>query len=169
MMPYVVAAIVLTVALLLFSMAANHKSLLSPEVEQEMLARLERLTPDSKGLWGRMSVSQMLRHVGGGLRLATGDLVIPPRTSPLRLFPIKQLIVFVLPFPKDAPTSPALTSKEEFDFDHERGAVRDLISSFAKREIAAWPEHPAFGPLNRDQWGVMAWKHIDHHFRQFGI
>ena len=166
---YAVAAIVLSLALLLFSMAVRHKSLLDPEVAHEMLSRLDRLAPTAKGGWGRMSVAQMLHHVAGGLRMATGDLAIPRRPGPLRLFPIKQLVVFVLPFPRNAPTSPALIFKEEFDFDAERAAVRDLLSSFAKRDILSWPEHPAFGPLNREQWGVMAWKHVDHHLRQFGV
>ncbi len=169
MLFYAVAAVGLSLALLLFSMAMRHKSLLDPDVEREMLSRLDRLAPTAKGHWGRMAVTQMLRHVAGGLRMATGDLAIPRRPGPLRLFPIKQLVIFVLPFPHNAPTSPALIFKEEFDFDVERAAVRDLLSSFAKRDILSWPEHPAFGPLNREQWGVMAWKHVDHHLRQFGV
>ncbi len=166
---YVLAALVLALALGLFSMALAHKTLLNQAVEREMLERLDKLTPAATGHWGRMSVAQMLRHVSGGIRMATGDLAIPPRKSPLRRFPIKQLIVFVLPFPKSAPTAPALVAKGEFDFETERSTVRELVGSFARREIANWPEHPAFGPLERDQWGVMVWKHLDHHFRQFGV
>ena len=165
---YALAAVALSLGLLLFSMALRHKSLLDPEVEREMLSRLDRLAPTAKGHWGRMSVTQMLRHIAGGLKMAMGDVAIPRRPGPLRLFPIKQLVIFVLPFPHNAPTSPALISKEEFDFDAERAAVRDLVSSFAKRDIPNWPEHPAFGPLKREQWGVMTWKHLDHHLRQFG-
>ena len=169
MLFYAVAAVALSLGLLLFSMALRHKSLLDPEVEREMLSRLDRLAPTAKGHWGRMSVTQMLRHIAGGIRMATGDLAIPRRNSALRRFPIKQLIIFVLPFPHNAPTAPALVFKDEVDFDAERETLRDLISSFAKRDIPNWPEHPAFGPLNREQWGVMAWKHLDHHLRQFGV
>lgn len=169
MFAYAVAAVALSLALLLFSATMRHKSLLDPEVERELLSRLDRLAPGAHGQWGRMSVTQMLRHLAGGLRMAVGDMAVPRRPGPLRLFPIKQLVIFVLPFPHNAPTSPALIFKEEFDFNAERAAVRDLISSFAKRDIPNWPEHPAFGPLNREQWGVMAWKHLDHHLRQFGV
>ncbi len=169
MLFYVVAAVALSLGLLLFAMALRHKTLLDPEVEREMLSRLDRLAPTAKAHWGRMSVTQMLRHIAGGLRMATGDMAIPRRPGPLRLFPIKQLVIFVLPFPHNAPTSPALVCRDEFDFDAEQAAVRDLISSFAKRDLPSWPEHPAFGPLNRDQWGVMVWKHLDHHLRQFGV
>ena len=166
---YVACAVVLCLGLLLLSLAIRHKSLLDPEVELQTLSRLDRLAPTARARWGRMSVTQMLRHIAGGLRMATGELVIPGRNSPLRLFPIRQLIVFVLPFPHNAPTAPALISTETFDFEEERATLRSLISSFAKREIREWPEHPAFGPLDREQWGVMAWKHLDHHLRQFGV
>lgn len=169
MLPYAAAAILLAVALILFGLATKHRTLLDPGVQQEMQARLDRLTPDAVGAWGRLSVTRMLRHIAGGLEMATGDLEIPPRHSPLRVFPIKQLIVFILPFPKNAPTAPALITNEEIDFAAERARVRDLIAAFPKRELARWPEHPAFGPLDREQWGVMAWKHLDHHFRQFGV
>jgi Protein of unknown function (DUF1569) len=169
MLPYAAAALALSLALVLFSMAMRHQSLLDPEVERAMVSRLDRLTPAAKGRWGRMSVAQMLRHIAGGIRMATGDLAIPRRNTPLRFFPMKQLIVFVLPFPRNAPTAPALVSKEEVAFDAERAAVRDLVSSFAKRDMPKWPDHPAFGPLNREQWGVMVWKHLDHHLRQFGV
>jgi hypothetical protein len=167
--PYVIAALVLLAALALFSMAAGHKTILDPHVERSMIERLDRLTPDAQGRWGNFSVAQMLRHVAAALRMSLGDLDVPRRGGPLRLFPIKQLIVFVLPFPKGAPTSPVLLTKDALEFAVERDAVRSLLSTFATREVARWPDHPAFGPLNRDQWGVLVWKHVDHHFRQFGV
>lgn len=169
MLLYVVVAAGLTIALLLLSLAMKHKSLLDPAVEQEMLRRLDALTAGSTGRWGKMTASQMLKHVSGALRMATGDLEIPPRKTPLKFFPLKQLIVFVLPFPKGAPTAPALISREDVPFEAERATVRDLLSAFPKRQIENWPPHPAFGALNREQWGILAWKHVDHHFRQFGV
>lgn len=169
MLFYVFAALILAVGLGLFALALRHRTLLDPRVEREMLDRLMNLPPDAPARWGRMSAGRMLRHLANAIRMATGDLQIARRKTPLRLFPIKQLIVFVLPFPHGAPTAPALVVKDEVDFEAERQTVAELIGAFAKRDIEAWPEHPAFGPLNRNQWGVMVWKHVDHHFRQFGV
>ncbi|MEK7381556.1 MAG: DUF1569 domain-containing protein [Gemmatimonadota bacterium] len=28
--------------------------------------------------------------------------------------------------------------------------------------------HPAFGSMTKSSWGILAYKHIDHHLRQFG-
>lgn len=30
------------------------------------------------------------------------------------------------------------------------------------------PVHPAFGRMRRADWGIWAWRHLDHHLRQFG-
>jgi len=150
-------------------MALRHETLLDDSVQQNLQDRLARLNGESQARWGRMSVSQMLHHVSSGLRMATGDLAIPPIRSPLRFFPLKHLIVFVLPFVRNAPTSPLLMAREEFDFEAERRTAADLISAFSGRTLTAWPDHPLFGSLDREQWGVMAWKHVDHHFRQFGV
>jgi hypothetical protein len=166
---YLLAALALAAGLVLLSMALRHQTLLDPRVERELQDRLAKLSPDSPRRWGRMSPGQMLRHLAGAIRMATGDLQIAPRNTPLRFFPIKQLVVFVLPFPPDAPTAPALVVKEEVDFAAERRAVSELLGAFPKRNLGAWPEHPAFGALNREQWGVLVWKHADHHFRQFGV
>jgi Protein of unknown function (DUF1569) len=44
------------------------------------------------------------------------------------------------------------------------------INGFTARASASeWPDHPAFGPLPRRAWGVLAYRHIDHHLRQFGV
>ena len=39
----------------------------------------------------------------------------------------------------------------------------------AKPEGNKFSPHPIFGEMNRDEWGKIAYKHIDHHFRQFGV
>lgn len=166
---YLLAALALAAGLVLLSLALRHQTLLRPGVERELQDRLAKLSPDSPRRWGRMSPGQMLRHLAGAIRMATGDLEIARRSSPLRLFPLKQLIIFVLPFPPGAPTAPALVVNGEVDFEAERGTVAELLGAFARRDLGAWPEHPVFGALNREQWGVLVWKHADHHFRQFGV
>jgi hypothetical protein len=48
--------------------------------------------------------------------------------------------------------------------------IKSLLERFAARdEIQEWPAHPAFGQLSRKDWGVLVYKHIDHHLRQFGV
>jgi hypothetical protein len=45
-----------------------------------------------------------------------------------------------------------------------------LVDRFATRDRAgAWPDHALFGSMTGDDWGVLMYRHTDHHFRQFGI
>jgi hypothetical protein len=45
-----------------------------------------------------------------------------------------------------------------------------LVNELARRaddSSTRWPEHPFFGPLTRKDWGVLGYRHSDHHLRQF--
>ena len=53
------------------------------------------------------------------------------------------------------------------EFRRDRAELVDLLRRFAARE-ADWPRHPLFGTMNRDDWSRWAWRHTDHHLRQFG-
>jgi hypothetical protein len=44
--------------------------------------------------------------------------------------------------------------------------VEQLIGRLATTPTTA--THPFFGPLTHGGWGRLAWKHLDHHLRQFG-
>ena len=89
------------------------------------------------------------------------------------MFPLKHLILYVLPFPKGAPTAPALKPELKpnavASFEEEREALLELLERIGTglRE-GVGPTHPLFGPLSWREWGVTTYKHADHHLRQFG-
>jgi DinB superfamily len=142
-----------------------------PATRDEVCRRVERLTLDHKPEWGKMNVAQMLAHLNDALRMAAGDLATTPKNTPLRRWPIKQLIVYVLPWPKGAPTAPELLARvDRADFAVEQTAFRTIVEQLAAKSATdRWPEHPAFGPLTYKAWGVLGYRHADHHLRQFGV
>jgi hypothetical protein len=147
-----------------------HKSLLNPQTCQELLARLECLRSDAAPLWGRMSAPQMVAHLVDWMRMADGEIETVVWNSPLRYSPVKQLIIYWLPFPKGVSTAPELIGREPSSWPAEHVAMRRHLESFATRDRrASWPLHPAFGKLSSNAWGVLGYRHTDHHFRQFGI
>ena len=113
----------------------------------------------------------MLAHLNDATRMAIGELPVASKNMPLRFFPLKQLILYVLPFPKGAPTAPELLARcDAADFEQERAAFHQLtVRAAAKPPTDEWPAHPAFGPLSHKAWGKLAFKHTDHHLRQFGV
>jgi hypothetical protein len=146
------------------------KSLLNPRARQELLDRLERLKPEATPLWGKMTAPQMLAHVADWMLMAKGDLKAAPKKRPLRYPPLKQLVIYWLPFPQSVPTAPELISRKPSDWAIERSAVRQHVQSFEQLDPKAmWPEHPVFGKLTTKAWCVLGYRHTDHHFRQFGI
>ena len=47
--------------------------------------------------------------------------------------------------------------------------LRALVGRFADRGPAgAWPASRVFGRISGRSWGVLQYKHLDHHLRQFG-
>ncbi len=118
-----------------------------------------------------MNVSQMLTHLSDALRMTFGELPVRERHMPLlRSFPMKQLVLYVLPFPKGAPTAPELLSRVPDSFDAERAQCKALLELFGDTSGSLrFAPHPIFGPLTPSQMGTLVHKHIDHHLRQFGV
>ena len=141
------------------------------DAREDICRRVERLTPDAAAQWGKFTPSKMLAHLNDALRMASGDLPVAPRNTPLRFWPIKQLVIYVLPFPKSVPTAPELLARcDVAELKIEQSAFRGLANRVAAKSAGeAWPSHPAFGTLTHNAWGVLAWRHADHHLRQFGV
>lgn len=142
-----------------------------PERLAGLYARLDRLTAEAQPRWGRMNVGQMLCHLVDSMRMGLGEL--PVRSSNkkvFQVFPLKHLILYVLPFPKGAPTARELLSTEPGALEADRAELRRLVDRIVANGPAGdGPAHPLFGPCTNEEWGVLAHKHMDHHFKQFGV
>jgi hypothetical protein len=145
------------------------KSLWNAQDRRELDARIARLTAEHRALWGRMSAPQMVVHLADAVRMATGELPIPMRKTFARHTPIRQLLIYVVPFPKGVPTAKQL-QRTPGDWGTDLADLRAMLEHFAARDRSApWPAHPFFGPLGPHAWGVLTRRHFDHHLRQFGV
>lgn len=146
------------------------KSLFNPRDHRELQDRVQRLRTNQTPQWGRMSTVQMVAHLADSLRMASGELEVAPKKVPFRYSPLKQFVLYVLPIPKGLPTSPELIARKPGDFTAEVADLRDQLNGLVQRGAEALaPEHPAFGNLSARQWGVLIYRHMDHHLRQFGV
>lgn len=139
--------------------------------QKEVVDRLGRLTPETPARWGKFTATRMIAHVNDALRMALADLPVKSRKTPFKNAVARLLIIHVLPFPKGAPTAPELLARADTaEFEVERAAFAELVARVgACKDKADWPEHPAFGPMTKKDWGVLGYKHVHHHFTQFGI
>ena len=143
----------------------------SPAVRATFIDRAKNLRAESKPAWGKFSASAMLAHLNDSYRMATGELIVKPKRGPLKYTPIKQLIIYVLPFPKGAPTAPELIARSgSAVLEDERLAFARLFDQLSGITAGSLLQpHPAFGVLSYDEYGALMAKHTAHHFRQFGI
>lgn len=132
--------------------------------------RAAKLTSSSSAVWGRMSVDQMLWHVNAQLEVAMDRRPCGMIDTLFKRTVIKQVALYG-PWPKGkAPTAKEMKATGQYDLASERARFGALIDEFSGRDMqSGWRPHPAFGPLSGKQWSLLAWRHADHHFRQFSV
>lgn len=137
---------------------------------QEIQQRLAKLVPDRAPQWGKLTAPRMVAHLADSMRMTFGELEVAPKKVPVRFPIIKQLAIYVLPWPHSTPTAPELVARAPAAWNGEIVTLSALVEKFSTRSPRdKWPRHPAFGAMSGRAWGVLAYRHCDHHFRQFGI
>lgn len=145
------------------------RSLYTAADRQALLARLDQLRPEARPLWGAMTAPKMVAHLTEAFRMPHGELQMRPWFVPFRGL-VRRLVLYVLPFPKSAPTAPELLARAPVSWPEDLARLRSLIADGTPPDPAVRiGEHPIFGALSPDDWGVLLYKHTDHHLRQFGL
>ena len=149
------------------------KNLLQPEVREEVLSRIKRLTPQTHRQWGKMNVNQMLYHTSAGLRIAYGEITTAPYGNWLK----KKLMRFVIlntdmPTPKEkAETFPEINTVAKSinpgDFNAERNKLIELLNNFPTKQTS--PVSGLLGKMSKENWARLQYSHLDHHLKQFGV
>jgi Protein of unknown function (DUF1569) len=148
------------------------KTIFDPEARQELVSRIEHIHSGCRAQWGKMQVSQMLKHC------ILFDEWIQGTHSPEYYQSFLGKI-----FGKIALKS---TLKPGEPMRRNMPAGRDFIvrdtSDTLQADKKKWAEliglydgysnpnfiHDFFGKMTREEIGLLAYKHTDHHLRQFG-
>lgn len=148
-------------------------SLFDKQVLDEMIARVNQLTPESQPEWGKMSVAQMLAHNSVGFDITNGKTPVSYNflmRFMLKMF-VKDVVVGKKPYEKNGRTAPVFVISDERDFAKEKAELIANLEGFHAEGAAAYEgrESPSFGKLTSQEWSNQYWKHLDHHLRQFGV
>ncbi len=147
------------------------KTVFDSATVKELNGRVAQLRPDSQRLWGKMTLPQALAHCSIGLEMARGE-VRPPRIFIGRFIgrTIKRIALSDdEPMRRNSPSAPLLLVHDDRDFltEHDRfSAALNRLASDGPQCCTTYP-HAFFGPLTPDEWGILIYKHVDHHLRQF--
>lgn len=149
------------------------KTIFNQEDNNELVERILNLKQDSERKWGKMNVSQMLVHCQKPLEVANEQLIIK-RNIFSYLFGAmmkKKLIDKGEDFKQNLPTSKQFRIESDFDFKKEQEMLINMVKSLGQKGESAIKIkiHPFFGKMTPNEWGILFYKHLDHHLQQFGV
>ncbi len=150
------------------------KNIFKKEVAQEVIDRINNLTPKTERLWGKMDVAQMLAHLNIQYEVVYENGKFPKPNAFVRFMLktfVKNKVVGSKPFPRNGRTAPYFVIADTRDFEKEKTRLIAYILKTQKNgvEVLLPRDTKSFGKLTEDEWNNLFHKHIDHHLAQFGV
>lgn len=147
-------------------------NIFTSEVTNNLIQRIETLTPETQAQWGKMNVSKMLAHCNVTYEMMYDN--IHPKPNGFVKFILKLLVknkvVDETTYPKASKTAPAFVIKTDKDFQQEKERLIQYMKKTQELGASYFDgrESHSFGQLSINEWNNMLYKHLDHHLRQFG-
>lgn len=147
------------------------KNLFTKVVNEEVIKRIESLSPKTQASWGKMSVSQMLAHCCVTYEMVYTDKHPKPNAfvkMMLKLF-VKNAVVSNKPYSKNGRTAPQFIISDEREFETEKKRLIDYMIKTQElgEKYFDGKESHSFGKLTVSEWNNSFYKHLDHHLTQF--
>ena len=139
-----------------------------PAIKQDIIDRINKLTPQTQHKWGKMDVSQMLAHVQLPISCAYGTHKVKGSFLLKLLGPFfKSILYNEKPYKQGLPTDPTYIVVDAKNFEAEKQGLLEKLNRFSPENIVL-ENHPVWGKMTKEQWSKATWKHLDHHLKQFG-
>ena len=146
-----------------------------PSDARELIDRVWRLRENTPPVWGRMTAGQMVCHLTDAFRLVYGEKHVNGKETWLSRTLIRWVAIHTnVAWRKNFPTTPEMDQNRGGTrpraFAQDRDELVTSIERFASLPAAyGFPRHPYFGAMTHQEWMIWAYRHIDHHLRQFGV
>jgi len=148
------------------------KSLEDSEILTQLVTRLSAVRPDTPRQWGTMTAGEMLCHLGD----ATASVIdAPPAPDTkgsrlLKWFALNVPLAWPRGLKTPASVDPKAGGTKPSDFESDRRRAIEGLRQFAAASAHSLSAtHGAFGPMTPKDWYRWAYRHTDHHLRQFGV
>lgn len=149
------------------------KTVFDLATREELIQRISLLKQDSKPVWGKMNVYQMTKHntIWNEWVLGKKDFVYKQEFLG-KLFgklALRSNTKDDKPIGKNMPAGKAFTVNEkEGNFQSEVLTWIEQINAYGNFSNDSFI-HDFFGNMTKEQIGIFAYKHNDHHLRQFNV
>jgi hypothetical protein len=144
------------------------KTVFDQTTRDELIARIHTLNENSQAEWGKMTIYQMLKHCSLWEEWVLGRRTYK-RAFVGRLFgkmALNNLLKDEKPLMRNSPTLSHLKIKESGDVSSQKVKWIALLEEYAHFSNPDFV-HSFFGKMTKEQIGYLAYKHTDHHLRQF--
>ena len=137
----------------------------------DIISRLQRIEPGTPARWGKMNAAQMMAHCQEPFRVYFGELKLKRGFISYIFGRIaKKKLSADKPWPQNLPTAKEFVVSDDRNLEEERRKLISMINRFSREgyEVTEM-EHPFFGKMSSQEWGLLGYKHTDHHLQQFGV
>ena len=149
------------------------KNIFDSKETEAVIDRINKLSPTTRPLWGKMSSDQMLAHCNVTYEMAFDDKHKKPNGFTklmLKLF-VKNTVVGDKPYKRNSRTAPQFLITNARNFVEEKARLTDYLKKAQSlgEDYFDGKESHSFGKLTKQEWNNMFYKHLDHHLTQFGV
>jgi hypothetical protein len=121
-----------------------------------------------------MSVQEMLCHTADQFRMMYGDIQTQNAGNFFTRQILKPLVLRMTETLPNLPTVLEINQKsghgtKPTQFARDKDLLKNLLLSFPIRKDFDLVPHPKFGKLTKQEFGRLAYQHLDHHLKQFGV
>ncbi len=147
------------------------KTIFDKSTRDELINRINALNENSTAKWGKMNVYQMLKHCTLWQEMILRNKKYKRAFIGLclgKMF-LKNEVKDDRPMRQNNPTIPQLKiSETNGDIKSEKTKLVSLMNEYSHYSFPDFSfVHPFFGKMTKEQIGYHAYKHMDHHLRQF--
>jgi hypothetical protein len=144
----------------------------SAAMTQYLCERLVRLKPDSPRKWGKMTPHGMVCHLVDSFSAVAGAREVSPKMNLFTRTVMKWGALHLpIQWPPGAMTRPEIAQEfggtQPTDWTADCAALQRRIVHFPGQ--TSFVSHPFFGKMSLNEWRIWGYRHVDHHFRQFGV
>jgi hypothetical protein len=148
------------------------KTVFEQSTRDELINRINSLNENNKALWGKMNLYQMCKHcsIWDEWVLGKRDHVYKQEFLG-KIFgkmALKNNTKNDRPLSKNMPAGKGFTVKTDGDFRIQKAIWANLVVKYGNFNNDRFI-HDFFGKMSKEQIGIFAYKHNDHHLRQFGV
>lgn len=142
---------------------------------KEIINSLNKLNPEQKALWGKMTPQHMVEHLYTTVQSSINEIEVQIYSEERKIPVLKKLFMGERPLPKEfinPAIGPDLLNLKFKDLNSAINELEDVLIRYDKyfeQNPSTKTIHPIFGYLTKDEWDVFHQKHFKHHLSQFGL